>query len=193
MKKFSYIFINLVLVNMSICFAQETIDANSINLFGGGKEFNTASLQLQPIEIIDVEPESLTGGSTNLSGLEAGLPASASGSIEDADLWLNFTFRDADYQPGNVYVYSTLPVPAGMTITVEVISFAPTGSYATPSFSPVVTIANNGARFDSRFIYDFQNGYTGDGMNNGYQLKYTIDNPGMVSLPDGFEIIYEIK
>ncbi|HDZ07275.1 hypothetical protein LCGC14_0117680 [marine sediment metagenome] len=187
-----HIAIVVFVISSSLLNAQETLNANDTNtfIFGGDQQTNTLSVELLPIAIVDVEPDPSTGisGSADLTSLEAGLPFT--GAADDLDgLWLNFTHRAENFQNARIFVSTNQPVPAGMSVNVEIIATGTGGDF--PSNPRVGQV--NLSTTEEVIVYDFANGYTGDGLNNGYQLKYTIDNPGAVSLPDGFEIIYRIQ
>jgi len=171
--------------------AQETLNANDPNsfIFGGDQKSNSLSVDILPIAIVDIEPDPGIGGGGGLPGsMEAGLPASAGGGVPEG-LWMNFTHRALNYQPARIYVSTNQPVPAGMTIQVEIISTGTGGNFPKNPRYGKITLG----QAEQVIVYDFANGYTGDGVNNGYELSYTIDNPGGVSLPDGFEILYRIQ
>ncbi|MEC7784068.1 MAG: hypothetical protein VYB38_11705 [Bacteroidota bacterium] len=144
-----------------------------------------------PINLVDIEGDQ-TAHTIDLSTLEAGASLeTATSTIFDDELWLNFTFRSVDYSNGNLYVYSNLPLPDGMQVTVNIVSSnLADGSYNTASFYSSVNVTNQGSNPASRLLYDFQNGYTGDGFGKGYLIKFDVQNPS--SLPDGFEIYFEI-
>lgn len=187
-----HIAIMVLLISNGLLTAQETLNANDPNsfIFGGDQQTNILEVTVLPIAIVDVEPDSSTGisGSADLTSLEAGLPFT--GTANDLDgLWLNFTHRAENFQPKRIYVSTNQAVPAGMTIQVEINATGAGGDFPkNPRFGQV-----NLSTTEEIIVYDFASGYTGDGLNNGYQLQYTIDNPGAVSLPDGFEIIYRIQ
>jgi len=183
----------LVLISLPV-YSQETLDANNPNNFvlGGDQGSNLASLNLVPISIVDVEPDpnnTLTFGGIAVN-LEAGSPASGVAGNTNEDLWLNFTHRADNSQPKQIYVRSNFPIPAGMTITIQIINSASIGGNytSTPNLTPI-TLSNT----NQVIVFNFNSGYTGDGIGTGYQLKYDINNTGGVTLPSGFEIIYSIQ
>lgn len=187
-----HIAIVVIVIFSSLLNAQETLNANDPNtfIFGGDQKTNTLTVEILPIAIVDVEPDPSIGisGSADLTSLEAGLPFTGAANNLDG-LWLNFTHRAENFQNARIFVSTNQPVPDGMTINVEIINTGLGGDFPkNPRFGQILIGTN-----EEVIVYDFANGYTGDGLNNGYQLKYTIDNPGAVSLPDGFEIIYRIQ
>ncbi len=172
--------------------AQETLNANDPNsfIFGGDQKSNTLSVDILPVAIVDIEPDpGIVGGGGGFPGsLEAGLPATGGGGVPEG-LWMNFTYRALNYQPARIYVSTNQPVPAKMTIYVEIISTGAGGDFPkNPRFGKIKLKEK-----EQVIVDDFANGYTGDGVNNGYELSYTIENPDGVSLPDGFEILYRIQ
>ncbi|AOW20489.1 hypothetical protein [Urechidicola croceus] len=188
----------VLLFNTYLGFTQETLDANNPSTFvlGGGQQSQSASINLLPIAIIDVEPDPFGGGSgTGVVIGEAGLPVTGGTAADLDNLWINFSHRQENSTPARIFVSTNQPVPAGMTIKVEIQATGPGGGYGpTDTFPPnprsgQVTIGMT----EQIIVYDFGNGYTGDGVSNGYHIVYTIDNPGSVSLPAGFEVQYEIK
>ena len=195
MKTLQYILFAIILSSAS-GFAQETLNTYNPNtfIFGGDQESNTATVHLLSISLVDIEadPGNTIGFGITPSNLEAGLPAvgSTSSGIEtNEDLWLNFTYRARNYANATIRVYTNQSVPSGITIKVQIINTAGGGDYPkNPNYNPITLNEKKQV-----IVYDFASGYTGDGENFGYQLRYTLENNGGASLPEGFEIIYEIK
>lgn len=192
MKTFKYILLAIGLTALS-GFAQETLDAGDPNtfIFGGDQKTTNFSLDILPLAIIDVEPDpGGPGPGPGLGPLEAGLPVTGVASNLD-NLWLNFTHRADGIQPGRIYVSTNQPVTVGMVIYVEI----ELGNYGVDGDFPKNPIIGQVmlSQTEQIIVNDFLNGYTGDGLNNGYHLIYTIDNPSSNSLPAGFEILYRIE
>ena len=190
-KQFIFITIIFFLGAFSIQ-AQETLNANDPNsfIFGGDQKSNSISVDILPIAIVDIEPDpGIGGGGGGLPGsMEAGLPASAGDGLPEG-LWLNFTYRALNYQPARIYVSTNQPVPDGITLSVKIISVGSGGDFPkNPNTAKIIL-----GQAEQVIVYDFGNGYTGDGVNNGYELSYSIKNKGGVALPDGFEILYRIQ
>lgn len=188
------IYIGLFLISAN-SFCQETLNANDPNsfVFGGGQKSNTLSVEILPIAIVDVETDPSNGISfgVNTSDLEAGLPVLGGGSTSNVNeqLWLNYSFRSENSQAAKIFVASNQPIPTGMVIKVQIINNGFGGDYSvTPNTNEIIL-----SEIEQIIVYDFVNGYTGDGLNNGYQLRYTVENPNGNSLPAGFEIIYRIQ
>ncbi|MDT0643957.1 hypothetical protein RM553_14055 [Zunongwangia sp. F363] len=172
--------------------AQETLNAFDPNTFilGGGQESTTAVVDLQRIAITDLEPDPATGFSDSTLGMEAGNPFTGTGSPTTGEFWLNFTYRSLNFQNARIFVRVNQPIPSDMTIKVQIINTANiNGVYnANPNSNPI-----NLSTSEQIIVYDFASGYTGDGEGTGYLIEYNIINPSALSLPPGFEIIFEIK
>ena len=156
--------------------AQERINATlSSIILGGGQQSVTATLDLQPIAIVDLEPGNpfLTGGSAN-----------------PGEFWLNYTYRGSNLETASLYTRINQPLPDGMVITLQVINSASlNGNFIPNPISTPLTLSTTPQLIAS----DFSSGYTGDGENTGYLIQYKISNPNAISLPAGFEIVFEIK
>lgn len=190
MKKLVYIWSAALLLFSSPIVAQETINANDPNsfIFGGDQKIVVASMELQPFGIIDIEPEGeLIGGAAG-GELEAGLAVAAGGGGLPENLWINFTFRAANFQPARIYVSTNMPLPDGMTLKVKIVETVVGGSFPVNPKSGPTTLSQT----EQIIVYDFSNGYTGDGVNNGYRLQYTLKNQNGASFPPGFQVIYRI-
>lgn len=190
-RSFAYlIFITVLTLSLS-GFSQETLDANDPNTFilGGDQGSNFANLTIQPIAIVDVEPDpnnAITIGGTG--NLEAGLNSAGAG--DNDELWLNYTHREDNFQNKSVYVRSNMPVPNGIVIYIEIVDTQTgSGNFTASPIIGTVTLSN----VNQVIVNAFGGGYTGDGVGAGYQLKYTIENNDGVSLPNGFEVIYSIQ
>lgn len=175
-------------------YSQETIDAGNATsfIFGGDQKFQSATINLLPLEIVDVEPEPDNGVYFGISAntLEAGAPVMGTGGImTDETLWLNYTHRANNNTAKAIYVQSNQPVPDNIQVLVEILTEAKTGDYKASGVKSNILISE----FPQLIIDDFDSGYTGSGLGMGYQLKYTVENPEGKSLPSDFEIIYEIK
>ena len=195
MKNTDYILAALFTLCFIVCGAQEilnvTISSNFI--FGGGQRSNFATLSLQPIAIVDAEPDPSNTISFGLSSstLEAGLPATGVGGIAtNENIWLNYTYRASNLANANIYVRTNQIVPAGIVLKIQVIAATSIGgSYIANQNSSPITLSTT----EQILINSFASGYTGNGLGTGYNLRITVENQSGLSLPSGFEIIYEIK
>lgn len=182
----------LALLNASLILAQAP-DPDDYGVLGGDQKTTSGTISLSGISIVDVEPDPGLGLSFGVSAasLEAGLPASGgSGDGINEDLWLNFTYRSIGFSPARIYVKTNLPLPSGLTLKVQIISNSdPTNQFPLNPNLSELTLNES----EQVIVYDFGSGYTGDGVNNGYQLRYTMENTSGASLPDGFQVVYEIR
>lgn len=184
----------LLAVTLHLAMAQPTLNANDLSSFvlGGGQASTGMSVRLLPVAIIDAEPD--PGASVDFGGdvssLDAGIPPAGTiwGNVDES-VWLNFTYRNMEGQKAKIYVQSNMPVPDGMKIKVEVIAMGAGVNFTKDPGLKKVTLSEN--RDD--LLTGIRNGYTGDGLNNGYQLRYTVENAAMLSLPPGFEVTYTIE
>ncbi|MDT0649962.1 hypothetical protein [Autumnicola edwardsiae] len=171
---------------------QETINASNPSSFilGGGQESSTAVVDLQPIAITDLEPDPATGFSGSTIGMEAGNPFTGTGSPSTGEFWLNFTYRSHNYQNARIFASINQPIPGDMIISIQVVNTAKVNGVfnANPNSNPI-----NLSTSEQVIVYDFTSGYTGDGEGTGYLIQYNITNPSSLSLPPGFEIVFEIK
>lgn len=172
--------------------AQETLNANDPNTFilGGGQESSTAIVDLQPIAITDLEPDPATSISGSTEGMEAGNLFTGTGSPNTGEFWLNFTYRSLNFQNARIFVSVNQPIPGDMDISVQIINTAKINGVfnVNPNTNPI-----NLSTSEQVIVYDFASGYTGDGEGTGYLIQYNITNPSSLSLPPGFEIVFEIK
>ena len=181
----------LVLLNASLVMGQP--DPDDFGVLGGDQKTTSGTIALSGIAIVDVEPDPGLGLSFGVSAasLEAGMPAGGgSGDGTNEDLWINFTYRSNGFTNARIYVKTNLPLPSGLTLKVQIISNSdPTNQYPlNPNLSELTL-----SEAEQVIVYDFGSGYTGDGVNNGYQLRYTMENTSGASLPSGFQVLYEIR
>ena len=195
MKNTDYILAALFTLCFIVCGAQEILNVTISSNFivGGGQRSNFATLSLQPIAIVDAEPDPSNTISFGLSSstLEAGLPATGVGGIAtNENIWLNYTYRASNLANAKIYVRTNQIVPAGIVLKIQVIAATSIGgSYIANQNSSPITLSTT----EQILINSFASGYTGNGLGTGYNLRITVENQSGLSLPSGFEIIYEIK
>ena len=179
----------ILLLSSSMAWAQQTLNANDPNsfIFGGDQKSSGVSIELLPIAIIDIEPETLAGTGAAGAGTEAGLPPPSGGGADLSNLWINFTHRAQNFQPARIYVSTNQPVPGGMKIEVQITETGTGGDYPKNPNTNNIKLSQT----EQVIVYDFANGYTGDGLNRGYHITYKIKKPK--TLPAGFEVIYRIQ
>ncbi|MEP2278743.1 hypothetical protein [Maribacter sp.] len=191
-KVFYTIFLFLCISTLA---AQETLDASDPSNFviGGAQGYQFLSMNLLEVQIIDVEPEinNTISFTVDPNTLEAGLPvfAGAGGAVNE-DLWLNITSRSANADTYNAQVYCNQPVPVGFEIKIQLLnalSVDGTGDTGIANTNEFVI-----SETPQIIITDIARGFTNDGVNKGFQIRYTITNSNGGSLPVGFEIVYEL-
>ncbi|MCT4700001.1 hypothetical protein [Tenacibaculum haliotis] len=132
--------------------------------------------------IIDFNETPVTGGASSF--IEAGLAFSGGGNT----MWVNYTYR----QNGNS--------PSTASIDVEVSGLDPSVTFtlvpmlkagtATGTMISGNQVLSNGTF--SNFITGITEGFSGDGIGNGFQVSYLIDNPNNADL-SGITVAYIIK
>lgn len=195
MSNFGFYLILLLSLPVLKVGAQERLDVrNSKSYFDtGDQNFNTATVSLLPILLIDIESEPINTISFTLDpgDLEAGLPAFGStteGKLTNDELWLNYTYRPADNEKASIMVRTNQPLENNISITLEVLDFSKGNEFNGVSIKKAISLSTD----NQEIIKNIKGGFTNDGVGHGYQLKYTITNYSGASLPLGFEIIYEM-
>jgi len=187
-----FVFIILCLTKT---FSQETIDASDPNtfIFGGAQGYHFLTMDLLAVNLVDVEPEFNNQVSfvVDPSTLEAGLPIfSGTGAAVNEDLWLNITSRTNGIDIYTALVSSNQPVPSGFEIKIELLNVQSIGGDGDTGNAVLGELVISDT--PTAIITDIEKGYTDDGVNKGFQIRYTITNTGGGELPVGFEIVYEL-
>lgn len=188
-------FLLVIVFSSMYSFGQETLDASDPNsfIFGGDQGFHFLTMNLLDINLIDVEPEfnNAVSFAIDPSTLEAGEPIfSGAGGAINEDLWLNITSRTNGVATYNAFVSSNQPVPAGFELKVEILNAQSVGGTGITGNAVLGEIIISDT--PAVIITGIEKGYTDDGVNKGFQLRYVINNSGGGSLPVGFEIVYEL-
>lgn len=189
----------LIMFSVSIIKSQETLNANDPSSFvlGGGQNVNPINISLSEFAIVDVEPDpdnSISFGGIN-SSLEAGLSALSGNASINEELWVNFSIRtNTNTSNTTLSVRANQNLPNGMVITIQVINVNVNSSdIQNPSQIYDLRTVSVDANFKD-LVKDIKGGgVSGDGVNNGFQLRITINNPNMLSLPNGFALEYELN
>ncbi|MDO6743669.1 hypothetical protein Q4553_03730 [Tenacibaculum soleae] len=189
----------LIMFSVSTIKSQETLNANDPSSFvlGGGQNVNPINISLSEFAIVDVEPDpdnSISFGGIN-SSLEAGLSALSGNASVNEELWVNFSIRtNTNTSNTTLSVRANQNLPNGMVITIQVINVNVNSSdIQNPSQIYDLRTVSVDANFKD-LVKDIKGGgVSGDGVNNGFQLRITINNPNMLSLPNGFALEYELN
>lgn len=179
-----------------LVWAQETIDASdpANYIVGGAQGYHFLSADLLEVQLVDVEPEidNALSFEVDPNTLEAGLPVfSASGGGVNEDLWLNITSRTAGLEKYQVRVYGNQPLPPEIEIQVQVVNATSVGGVGDTGTASTTAVTLS--ETPTVLISDIGRGFTTDGINKGFQLRYTITNLGGGALPVGFEVIYDMQ
>lgn len=189
----------LIMFSVSTIKSQETLNANDPSSFvlGGGQNVNPINISLSEFAIVDVEPDpdnSISFGGIN-SSLEAGLSALSGNASINEELWVNFSIRtNTNTSNTTLSVRANQNLPNGMGITIQVINVNVNSSdIQNPSQIYDLRTVSLDANFKD-LVKDIKGGgVSGDGVNNGFQLRITINNLNMLSLPNGFALEYELN
>lgn len=131
--------------------------------------------------ILDFNETVVSGGA---SFIEAGLAFSGGGNT----MWVNYTYRRNGNSPGTASIdVEVSGLDASVTFTLVPMLKAGTATGTMMSGNQVLT---NGTF--SNFITGINEGFSGDGIGNGFQVSYLIDNPNNEDL-SGITVTYIIK
>lgn len=152
----------------------------------------TVSFTLPVVAIMDMESASSKNISLVLSGpAEAGnvvaLPAANSA------LWLNLTSAVAASQTRRVTAQILGSIPAGISVNLLVSGPSGSGGGGSARGTPVSSVALNNAA--QTVISNIGGAYTGNGVNNGFQLNYSAALQNYSQLRSGsgtFTVVYTL-
>ena len=133
--------------------------------------------------IIDFNVTAVSSG-TNI--IEAGLAFSGGSNT----MWVNYTYRQNGNAPGTDTASIDVEVSGldpSVTFTLVPLLKAGTATGTMMSGNQVLT---NGTL--SNFITGINEGFSGDGIGNGFQVSYLIDNPNNIDL-SGITVTYTIN
>ncbi|MBN7817694.1 hypothetical protein [Algoriphagus pacificus] len=189
MKKIKLVLVGMFAVLTTVR-AQDVLDVSGINLllFGGDQKSISLTVDIQPLAIVDFEPEGQLISGSGETTVEAGMPATTLGGGLPDNLWLNFTHRAINYQPARIYVSANMPLPDNIIVRAEIIETGIGGDFTANPRVGHVDLSQS----EQIIVYDFGNGYTGDGLGNGYRINYTVLNPNNEPFPTGYQSIYRI-
>ncbi len=127
------------------------------------------SFTLQPVAMLDLEPNNsmvvLNLAVPNEAGKQAtiGLPSSKK--------WINFSSAVADNSRSISIKIEDGQVPPGIYLKLTTSNYVGIGKGILGSPSGVVTLNN----ISQNIITGIKGAYTGDGINNGYELTYSLE------------------
>lgn len=116
---------------------------------------------------------------------------SALGGAVNEDLWLNLTSRTAGLEKYQVRVYANQPLPPEIEIEVRILNTTSVGGLGESGTASVTAITLS--ETPTVLISDIGRGFTTDGSNKGFQIRYTVTNSGGGELPVGFGVVYDMQ
>jgi hypothetical protein len=126
-------------------------------------------VNLSSVALLDIEPK---GGIINLKFEQPSEAGKALQNIESNDTkWLNFTSALPLGSSRQISVQITSGgIPSGYGIILETFSFTGVGAGILGNNTPSVNLSNS----PIRIIDNIGGAFTGDGLNNGYKLKFSL-------------------
>lgn len=123
-----------------------------------------------------------SGGVSNV--LEAGMPYPGAGN----SMWINYTYRQDGSNTNSPAAITVLAngIPAGVILTLVPMSISNSNL---GTMNTVNRILQNNVPY--QFITNIIPGYSGNGINNGFEVSYLIANPNNKSL-NGISVEYSI-
>ncbi len=131
------------------------------------------TINIPEIALLDIEPSNSSIQLTASAPSEAGNPLSFTGATNNS-LWLNYSSiigaAPDDNRKITVSATGTLPMGADLRVLASAVSGNGAGTRGTPTGQ--VTISSTGQGYD--IITGIGSCYTGNGVQNGHQLTYSL-------------------
>lgn len=180
----------------SVCYTQNEIDPNTLTLAGGEQASVFTNLSLNEVALLDLESAS---GNLNLEfsytavNIEAGEAIIPAGGSSNSELWLNYTSAVPIGQSRTIGVNIDTALPAGLVLTVEAANYTGigAGTHGTTVGVPVSLSTTN-----QNIITGIGGAFTGDGVDNGHNLNYTLSISDPSAIPTtglSVEITYTLS
>ena len=135
------------------------------------KSSHVINFGIPKVALVDVEPSSNnTISITATAPTEAGLPIVFSGT--DSTLWLNYS-SIIKTTPNKVSVKASTTIP-GIDLKVKAGNATQTGDGTYGTAASVITLSTS----DQDIVTGIGSCYTGDGVNKGHNLLYTMAQNG---------------
>jgi hypothetical protein len=154
MKKLIYIICALCAISN---YAQN--DTGSIN----------ATFNLSQVAMLDLEPNNSTVTLNLSSAIEAGEMASV--VMTNNEKWLNFSSAVAGNSRSISVKIDGGQVPSGIKLKLSTSNFMGIGKGVLGSPSGILTLSST----PQTVVSNIRGAYTGDGINNGYKLTYSLE------------------
>ncbi len=167
MKKMKNVFSTLaaILIFSGMALAQDNNDASTDN--------HNVAIKINPVAILDIETEGSDVEFIPTAPTEAGLGFDFSAT--NNSLWLNFTSTvSKNDKAREIQVSYSGTLPAGVTLKVATTTNATGNGKGNRGSSTYVGTPLTLTDKDQDFITGIKTAFTGDGINNGYQLTYSM-------------------
>ena len=135
------------------------IDTGSIN----------ATINLSQLAMLDLEPNNSTVMLNLSSAIEAGEKAAV--VMTNNEKWINFSSAVANNSRGISVKIADGQVPSGIHLKLSTSSYMGSGKGVLGLPANILTL--NGT--DQPIITGIKGAYTGNGINNGYKLTYSLE------------------
>ncbi|MBS3992588.1 MAG: hypothetical protein KGZ87_02610 [Bacteroidetes bacterium] len=130
-----------------------------------------ASIQLNPIALMDIEPNN-SSVVLNVSPVtEAGTMNST--SMSNNIKWINFSSSLAPSTPNRTILVGVASgnLPAGVRVKIQTSPYSGTGNGSIGNQTNEITISST----YQTLINNIGAGFTGNGINNGYMIRYVLE------------------
>lgn len=143
----------------------------AISSFGQGQGSVNATFNLFQVAMLDLEPNNSTVTLNLSSAIEAGEKAAV--VMTNNEKWINFSSAvTSSAAPRSISVkIEDGQVPAGIYLKLITSSYMGIGQGMLGSPSGVLTLSST----PQTIISNIRGAYTGDGINNGYKLIYSLE------------------
>ena len=140
----------------------------AISGFGQSQGIANATFNLFEVAMLDLEPNNSTVTLSLSSAIEAGEQAAV--VMTNNDKWINFSSAVAGNSRG-ISVKIDGQVPAGIYLKLNTSSYMGIGKGELGLPAGILTLNNS----PQTIISGIKGAYTGDGINNGYKLTYSLE------------------
>lgn len=140
----------------------------AISGFGQVDKAVNASFDLFPVAMLDLEPDNSTVTLNLSSAIEAGEKATV--VTTNNDKWINFSSAVAG-NSRSISVKIDGQVPAGIYLKLSTSNYVGIGKGVLGSPAGILTLNST----PQTIITGIKGAYTGDGINNGYKLTYSLE------------------
>lgn len=144
---------------------------SAITSFGQVQRSVNATFNLSQVAMLDLEPNNSTVTLNLSSAIEAGEKATV--VMTNNDKWLNFSSAVASTAaPRSISIkIEDGQVPPGIYLKVSTSNFMGIGKGVLGSPSGILTLSGT----PQTVISNIRGAYTGNGINNGYKLTYSLE------------------